>query len=77
MPHSSRISFSADDLHAEELHGEADRLRREADACGNALERDKLRRRARSCDIAAEADRWVNSPGLTGPRPAENEKHQS
>lgn len=74
MPHSSRAPFSAEDLHAEDLHGEADRLRREADACGTPLERERLRRWARSRDVAAEADRWVNSPGLAGPRPVE-EKH--
>lgn len=87
MPHSSRAPFSAEDmrakdvhgehLRAEELHREAERLRREADACGDPLERDRLRCRARGHDIAAEADRWVNSPGLAGPRPVESEKHQN
>lgn len=53
----------------EELHGEADRLRRAAAACADLAERERLRRKARSRDVAAEAERWANSPGLAGPCP--------
>lgn len=62
---------------ADELHGEADRLRRAAESCTDAAERERLRRKARSRDIAAEAERWANSPGLAGPSPVQTQKSQN
>ncbi len=60
-----------------ELQGEADRLRRAAEACADLAERERLLRKARSREVAAEAERWANSPGLAGPRPLQTQNSKN
>jgi len=52
----------------EDLHDEADALRRQAEVCIKLADRERLHKEARRRDVQAEADRWARSSGLSQPK---------